>query len=471
MRLLFSLGILLSSFALKAQVHFNNAYDINGGVNFTSSVIEYDNGYYFVSRSRLDSIPSINITKLDYSGNVIFLKRYFSSQCLYNHGLSHCLDITADNNIIFCGQSMDSLNNVDCFLMKFDSNGDTIWTKTFGGAGFDTGNAIFAQPDSTYIVIVNTNSYGNGSYDFWRVQLNETGNIIGSDFYGTSAPEQPFSGTTTSDNGMVLAGTMNTTPYIVKVNASGNQQWDKSYPSAEDYCFISQLPSGGYIVASRKTVPPDGLQASLIKTDSVGNIIWQKYYGTTDDESSLSKPIILNDGSIILGGYLNPLDGSAGKAFILKTDSSGNQKWFRTYYNTLIIDNYLYDIKSTSDGGFIFAGSTFVNTKDSWIVKLDSLGCEVAFCDGVGFQETTKEKTTLTVFPNPSQNAEVTVSWPLQINAELISVYDATGKLIFTYQPADQQTYFLLHENFVSGIYLIQLKYEGGILAEKLIVE
>ncbi|CAN5298304.1 hypothetical protein BH09BAC5_BH09BAC5_00340 [soil metagenome] len=471
MRLLFSLGILLSSFALKAQVHFNNAYDINGGSGFTATVLEYDSGYYFVSRSVLDTTPSINITKLDYSGNVIFTSRYYFSNFIFNVGAPHSLAVMADNNIVFCGLINDTNNNNDCFLMKFNILGDTIWTKKIGGSGFDVGDAVFALADNSFILICNTNSFGSGGTDFWRLHIGSTGNIINSNFYGTSGNESAYNGDLTIDGGTIISGMQNAHPLLVKTDISGNQQWSQPYLYGDDYCFVSQLPNGGFIIATRKITSTDGSQACLIKTDSAGNVLWQKLYGTADDEYVFCKPIILSDGSIIIGGGVDPLDGSAGPSYVLKTDSAGNEKWFRKYYFTLIHDNYLYDIKSTSDGGFIFAGSTFVNTQDSWIVKLDSLGCEVAFCDGVGFQESTKEKTTLTVFPNPSQNAEVTVSWPLQINAELISVYDATGKLIFTYQPADQQTYFLLHEKFVSGIYLIQLKYEGGILVEKLIVQ
>jgi hypothetical protein len=367
-----------------------------------------------------------------------------------------------------CGCIIDSTQQVNTYFAKFTPFGDTLWTRQYGGFDFDVANAIYEMPTGNYFAVCNTTSFGHGGADFWLLELSPNGDSLRSFFYGSSVYEDAVNGDRTLDSGIVMSGMKNNHPYIVKADKNGNQEWAQSYPYADDYSFISQLPTGGYIITARKTTSTDGSQLCVIKTNDTGAVIWQNLYGTSvDDDYSYSKPIILNDGSIVIGGDFDPIASGAAGAVVLKIDSSGNQKWIR-HYTWSSVTNDLYDIKPTIDGGFVFAGATYNTTQDSWVVKLDSLGCDVAGCDGVGFQELQLE-TSLNVFPNPSDGNFI-IEWPQSIKPEKISIFDETGSLVYSVTPDHGTAQLEINPGLSSGIYLVQLQEANRLITKKLIV-
>ena len=120
----------------------------------------------------------------------------------------------------------------------------------------------------------------------------------------------------------------------------------------------------------------------LIKTDSLGNKIWQKTYNFSGYEYTASSIALCNDGGFIIGGAETNYNKfpSFTKPLIIKVDSLGNVQWRRTYGSTDYGNRPAYGITQTQDGGFAFVGSvgktTNVNYQDQipWVVKLDSLG-------------------------------------------------------------------------------------------------
>lgn len=136
---------------------------------------------------------------------------------------------------------------------------------------------------------------------------------------------------------------------------------------------------------------------------------------------------------------------------LVKTDSLGNQQWLRTYYANANNDNYVYDAKLTSDGGFILVGSGNVTGQDAWVVKVDSVGCEIAGCN-VGMEEYLQESSILNVYPNPSYNTiTITVSEPIQIK-----IINMLGEVVLEKQVQNNSVIDI--NDLSNGIYFIQTK-------------
>jgi hypothetical protein len=233
------------------------------------------------------------------------------------------------------------------------------WEKTYGGTSGEMISEIKQTKDGCYILggITNSNngdvkSINNGSNDIWLVKTDSIGNILWEKTYGGTSYELLTSFQTTSDGGYILVGYTNSTDGDVKSGKKGD--WD---------CWA-------------------------IKTDSVGNIVWEKTYGGTKTDIFFDVQQISN-GRYVFGGSTKSSDGDviSGKNrwedfWVVCTDSIGNILWEKTYGGTS--NERINSIQTTSDGGYILGGNSYSvdgdvqsgnkGGEDCWVVKIDSLG-------------------------------------------------------------------------------------------------
>jgi hypothetical protein len=143
------------------------------------------------------------------------------------------------------------------------------------------------------------------------------------------------------------------------------------------------------------------LQPWIFKTDTSGNIIWQrKYEGPRFTGNSITIDE-LDDGSIISSGQGGFDDCMNTQGYIIKVEPDGDSIWMRRYdyyeANNGYL-NHLYDLLLTSDEGMILTGETYGEPEweqSLWVQKLDSIGCDTAGCDPtVGMAEWHGDKGT-----------------------------------------------------------------------------
>ncbi len=119
------------------------------------------------------------------------------------------------------------------------------------GASDDYAESVQATSDGGYILAGGTNSFGAGNYDAWCVKLDASGNVLWQKTYGGASADIAESVQATSDGGYILAGSCQSDAWCVKLDASGNVLWQKTYGSADnDNAWAVQATSdGGYILA------------------------------------------------------------------------------------------------------------------------------------------------------------------------------------------------------------------------------
>ena len=170
-----------------------------------------------------------------------------------------------------------------------------------------------------------------------------------------------FSVKQTSDGGCILFGDKQ----LVKVNSMGDIEWSQP--------FLISLNSGeltsdnGYILSS---------SSSIIKTDEIGNIQWERSFEEPDISYTFKSVKQSNDGGYVLAGWSVPIGINNNDFFLVKTDSSGNLQWKKTY-GLESANEMAYDVLQSSDGGYLLVGETFrfdSQYTDGWVVKTNSNG-------------------------------------------------------------------------------------------------
>ncbi len=209
---------------------------------------------------------------------------------------------TADGGYIIAGES-DSYGksgSTNAYLVKTDSKGNEQWSQTFGGLDSDAAHSVQQTTDGGYIIAGYSYSYGkSGSGDAYLVKTDSEGNEQWSQTFGGLDSDYFFSVRQTTDGGYIIAGhsysygkSGSTDAYLVKTDSEGNEQWSQTFGGLDsDYFFsVRQTTDGGYIIAGESDSygKSGSTDAYLVKTDSEGNEQWSQNFGGLDDDGAAS---------------------------------------------------------------------------------------------------------------------------------------------------------------------------------------
>jgi hypothetical protein len=254
--------------------------------------------------------------------------------------------------------------------------------KTYGGASGDAAFSAKQTIDGGYILAGLTTSFGAGQNDIYIIKTDSFGDLLWTKTFGSSVYEGASEVQQTTDGGYIIAGggEVGLGAYLIRIDSIGGPLWTKIYSISGATCgasSVKQTADGGFIFAgvidsnSGTGVPP--YYPFLLKTDFNGNLVWTKIFSDQD-----SQPVDVHqtiDGEYILSGsYYNQLTGH-DDFYLIKTDTIGNLVWAKTYGGTG--DDICLSSKQTSDGGYILAGVTTSfgwGGVDVYLVKTDANG-------------------------------------------------------------------------------------------------
>ncbi|MDH5770169.1 MAG: hypothetical protein OEZ25_02620, partial [Candidatus Bathyarchaeota archaeon] len=276
-----------------------------------------------------------------------------------------------------------AVDRYDPSFQTFSEPPATEWSKTYGGTNDEWAYSVVQSNDGGYAVAGYTLSYGAGGCDMWLVKTDATGNMQWSRAYGGTNDERAYSVVRTVDGGYALAGQTysygagGSDFWLVKTDSNGNMQWSRTYGgTGPDYVrSVVQTVDGGYALAG--STLSFGLGAAdiyLVKTDSSGNMQWNKRYGGDYWDRAYSV-VQTGDGGYALAGYTESYGAGSDDFWLVKTDSSGNMQWSKTYGGTN--GDSAYSLVQTGDGGYALAGQTYsygTGNGDAWLVKTDASG-------------------------------------------------------------------------------------------------
>jgi len=286
---------------------------------------------------------------------------------------------TSDGGYIVTGYTSSfGAGQQDAYLVRITSNGDTIWTRTFGGASMDGAHFVREASDHGYVIAGYTESYGGGK-NMYLIKTDSIGQAEFTRTYGTSMMDVAYAFCETPDSGYIFVGYKNGPSgwakgdlWILKTDETLDTVWTKEYGGAgEDYGIsIQSTLDGGYIITGSTTsFGAGGKDLWLVKIDAFGDTIWTKTYGGTLEDVGYGVNLALDYGYIVTG-YINGTGPwTAGDLWLLKMDSIGDTLWTKIYGGSS--EEFGFDIYQTPDNGYVTAGQ---GSGDVWLLRTDSLG-------------------------------------------------------------------------------------------------
>ncbi len=291
---------------------------------------------------------------------------------------------TADGNIYLKGVTWSyGAGDSDLFLVKTDESGNELWWQTYGGAGTEfPAHQIYQNQDSSIIVGGYTQSFGVVPNDFYLVKTDLDGTELWAYTYGSDESETCYGVSQTNDGGYIMSGCTSTPNayydvYLVKVNSMGIEEWNMThgYPDKEVCYGVRQTSDSGYITAGFTRSLGTYDDGYLLKTDSLGNVEWDQHYAGHSWDYFFTVLETL-DGGYIAAGYSDAYPGGPAQMWAVKTDAVGNQLWNKYYGESG--EDRCYSLQLSPDGGYFLGGGTDPTVSgefyDMWLVKINSQG-------------------------------------------------------------------------------------------------
>jgi len=270
----------------------------------------------------------------------------------------------------------------DYWIIKMDSTGNILWQRDYGGQHNDYLASVILTSDGGYLAIGGSESgvtgsrtcanYGtvgnlNTGRDFWVLKLDATGLIQWQQCYGTSGNDGGLTVMQRPDNGFLMGGitlqpggALNNGG-LIRTDLNGNRIWNTTYGGNQHDAItcIAELPGTNFVVTGHADSPPNsgnktapswgGRDTWVLKTDSLGNIIWQTTLGGTAYDAAAGNTRLSNDGGVFIN--------KAGEIVLSNVSSSGAN-----------------GNKTTAPRG----------SADYWIVALDSVTGAIVWQDAFG---------------------------------------------------------------------------------------
>ena len=355
-------------------------------VHQMTGLVEDEVRYYQVITRDLYGLKAGSNIEAYFISSAYFLN-IFSGSVTGSYYSARSVQQTSDGGYILAGKASSAQNGYgDFLLIKTNEYGIEEWTRTFGGTQFDEATCVQQTSDGGYILTGNSNSYGSGELDFWLVKTDADGSREWAKTFGGSNNDHATSVKQTSDGGYILAGYTDSfgsgphNAWLVKTDASGNEEWNNTYGDLadEEIHSVRQTSDGGYIAAGMFRSPDSGstMEAWMLKIDALGTEAWDQSYGGDLTEAAYDIQQT-SDGGYILAALTTTFGIGVSEAWLIKTDASGTEEWNNTLGG--VADDYVRSVQQTSDGGYVIAGFTtsFGNGEcDVWLVKTDAGGNE-----------------------------------------------------------------------------------------------
>ncbi|EQB40086.1 hypothetical protein M947_03425 [Sulfurimonas hongkongensis] len=400
MRILISLLLLLSliyakssDFSIIVKKPFNNALfditqDYDGGISAVGFSKEYKNTNNSQSKTYTNAFdylasvsdthgPQMHLIKIDDFANITLSKATKMSS--FSEAVA--LVKTPSNGYFVGGHTMDG----SLIILKLDSNGNTIFSKSFGTKNYDRMSKLIKLSDGGVLAVGSSTTTrsihdklfetGLGLNDIFLARFSKSGMMLWSKKFGTKHDDSSIDAVEARDGSILVLGT---TSYdkqrdvtLMRVSQNGDKIWLKHYKSDTRITphKIIKLRDGNFLVSLSQKDEMKRDQVRLIKFDLQNNVIIDNTINTAY-ASGLKDIKEYSDGTIIGVGYVK--DTFNTDALVMMCDSNlqmlHQEHFGEENYDMLNAVTILENSQAAAAGIY-----TYKNEQNSnmWIVKIN----------------------------------------------------------------------------------------------------
>jgi hypothetical protein len=332
-------------------------------------------------------------TRCDANGDTLWNRNYGGAHYQAAYSVAHVDAGGADGGFIACGSTNLGLSTDELYVVRIDTNGDTLWTRYYGDpAHDDEGQEVIQTSDGGFLALGRGYNAANSTTDLFMIKIDASGNQVWSKYYGSSTgSDYGYGAVQLPDGGFGISGMYNASGnnniWLLRIDSNGDTLWTRNYDlhgSTDRGDDIALADDGGFVIGGR-TSNGGNLRMMAMKTDSLGNFLWSHEYvnSTSDNADSIDKT---SDGGFVLCGINSyPFD-----CFVVRIDSLGDSLWAATYdYDGLAGDSeHSYEVRVYPDGDIMLFGYVDVHAgtgadDDFWVVKIEDSALPQGGCDYV----------------------------------------------------------------------------------------
>ncbi|MBN1697343.1 MAG: hypothetical protein JW881_07500 [Spirochaetales bacterium] len=330
------------------------------------------------------------IIGLDQEGDVCWEKAYGTED--KNERISRIITTSSDD-LVVAGNMYDRDIEIgsDIWVMKCDGEGNILWENCIGGSQGDEAMWIDETADGGFILAGKSESFATDTskgHDALLVKFGPNGEILWRQIFGGAGYDEACVVQAVDDDCIIFGG--NTSSFgsgdsdfwVVKTDSLGKVIWEKRYGKSGDdrLCSLIHTSDNGCIVTGHIDSADFSENENewilqIIKISSQGGIMWQKafvYESSVKQWTELTHSIDeTEDGNFIIAVTTELVYGKGLDCHILKIDRRGNILWQKAYGGSE--NDFILSVKEMPDNGYLLAGKTYsfdVQRADSWILKI-----------------------------------------------------------------------------------------------------
>jgi|JI10StandDraft_1071094.scaffolds.fasta_scaffold96902_2 hypothetical protein len=376
-RVLLCLLLSTTSILVFAQTTWRRAYG-GFGIDEGHCIRQTADGGYILAGSTGSfggGSGDIYVLRLDAFGEPIWSRTYGGIGV--ENGVA-CRELT-DGFIIAGTTSQGANGSYDMLLIRTDGQGVPLWERSYGTADWDLCNAMEVLPDGFLLggITYGGNHLNGGAY---VVRTNTIGDTLWTRTLGGSDMNECNGLALTSDQGFLVAGSKGTASgyadgFLTKLDQVGVQEWTVSLggDSADVLRSVVQADDGSIVACGMSRSQSNVAQIYIVSVDGTGGFLWNQYIGNTADAGG-SEIRRSNTGGYVFTGY-NTLNFGSRDMILTTVDAIGYFQFGNNYGDGHPADGISID--PTSDGGYVIAGwieQAGPGQRAIYVVKTDSSG-------------------------------------------------------------------------------------------------
>jgi hypothetical protein len=246
-------------------------------------------------------------------------------------------------------------------IIKTNALGEEEWVKIIENQLWEWADFVINDPAGGFVIAGRTESYGAGSFDAFLVKLDSLGNVLWTNTYGGAEEDRAYSVVPDNDGGFLLCGRSKSfsspwNAYLIKTDSSGQMVWQKNYGGTiYTLGFFANRTEDGGIIISGRTQTSGQTDATLIKTDIDGNIVWQNNYGGPFNDRAYQVVEKNGGGFVFCGSHASP-EGTTTMLWVNEVDINGVETGQSLVYGSQGFQ-WAYEVKKIANG-YIIVGRT-----------------------------------------------------------------------------------------------------------------